>query len=212
MHIAEKHVYCTVAGCNFHARPEVMIAHKISHLKDEGATSVVDSTAETAAWLAARKAKFPGQQGPAPEPGKLERAIRAGMRQAQLVKRQMREKQPCSHWETFGKCKYGDECKFEHPKQGICEFFNSHGKCRHGDKCKYQHLSKRDQAEGSAGNSQLMKKLLMGDTMRFESQILQVIRFCVDQDFFNSTENILAEESASSLSEMSSDDDSSVSS
>lgn len=190
-----------------------MIAHKISHVKD-GSTSVVDSTEETAAWLAARRAKFPGQtQVIAPEPGKLERAIRAGMRQAQLVKRQLREKQPCSHWESFGKCKYGDDCKFAHPKQGVCEFFSSHGKCRHGEKCKYQHLSKRDLAD--AGNSsQLMKKLLMGDTMRFESQILQAIRYIVDQDFFDSCNTpVVEDDSVSSLSDdVSSDDDSSCSS
>jgi Zinc finger C-x8-C-x5-C-x3-H type (and similar) len=208
MHIAEKHVYCTVASCDFHARPEVMIAHKIAHLKDDGQqTSVVDSSAETAAWLAARRAKFPAKTNradePAPEAGKLERAIRAGMRQAQLVKKQLRErlgKQPCSHWEAFGKCKYGDDCKFEHPKQGICEFFSSHGRCRHGDKCKYEHLNKREQAvaaaDNSQHNSQLMKKLLLGDTMRFESQILQAIRYCVDQNFFEAVNPVTTPEDA----------------
>ncbi len=144
------------------------------------------------------------------------------MRQAALLKKKLREvKIPCVHFETHGNCKRGDECKFAHIKQGICEFFKAHGKCRHGSSCKYQHVNPKFAQDnqdpaffaGTSNSSVLLKKLLVNEVTSQQNKLLQAIRYIVDNNFFQSDEEPLAEQDLDAIhtdsdkSHCSSDDD-----
>ena len=50
----------------------------------------------------------------------------------------------CRAYRNNGKCRYGDECKFEHsegdaipnPPRGKCFNFEQDGECQFGDRCR----------------------------------------------------------------------------
>ena len=217
-----------------------MVAHQITaHVKTEAGLGVADCVRETEDWLRDRKDKFPKKKArtdgtllvseglgevntPSHPPSRLERAIRAGMRQAQLIKRQLREKMGgknsvCAHWQAYGKCRYGDECRHAHLKQGICGFFSSHGRCRHGNSCKYEHVSKRELDKRRAkdglpsgvggghstelgfsavSSGALLKRLLLGEVTQFNNTVLQVMRYICQENWFGVVEGAKVEEAA----------------
>ena len=53
----------------------------------------------------------------------------------------------CRAWRNNGKCRYGDECKFEHsegepiaqPPRGECFNFKEGNECQFGDRCRFLH-------------------------------------------------------------------------
>jgi hypothetical protein len=53
----------------------------------------------------------------------------------------------CRHFRNTGKCKFGDECKYQHsagdaiasPPRGPCNNYRQGGECKFGDRCRYLH-------------------------------------------------------------------------
>jgi len=159
-----------------------------------------DSPEEIEAWIAMRRFKFPrrpAEESSTPklieEPktlSKLEKFIRNSMRQSAIEARKRRrekdQKQPCVHWERYGKCNFGDKCNFAHEKTGVCTFYLNHGRCRHGDNCKYKHVrqNSRELEEIRNPRGNLMKRLLGTEMHKFESAMLQCLRHMVNHGFY----------------------------
>jgi hypothetical protein len=225
IHIAEDHVTCSHPGCSFNGREDVVRAHKLKH------TVNTDSPEEIEAWIAMRRFKFPRKSTSTPleaatppveEPqtlSKLEKFIRNSMRQSAIEARKRRrerdQKQPCVHWERYGKCNFGDKCNFAHEKTGVCTFYLNHGRCRHGDGCKYKHVrqNSRELEEIRNPRGQLMKRLLGPEMHKFESAMLQCLRHMVNNRFYQQVNDVeeaeetLEDDLASVVSYSSDDDD-----
>ena len=53
----------------------------------------------------------------------------------------------CRAFRNKGKCRYGDECKYEHsegeeipnPPRGPCFNWQENGECTFGDRCRFKH-------------------------------------------------------------------------
>jgi hypothetical protein len=79
---------------------------------------------------------------------------------------------PCQFYMKTGKCKYGWQCKFDHPKSQLavieadkailaqnpgaenCSFYMRTGKCKYGGTCKFHHPLAGDNAAGGQGQQQ----------------------------------------------------------
>ncbi|KEP67306.1 UNVERIFIED_CONTAM: hypothetical protein HHA_223570 [Hammondia hammondi] len=61
-HEEEEHLPCDYPGCTYSGPVHVMVMHKLKHLKNANGESLLDSEAEVAAWLTARKANFPSSR------------------------------------------------------------------------------------------------------------------------------------------------------
>ncbi|KFH13632.1 nuclear fragile X mental retardation-interacting protein 1 [Toxoplasma gondii VAND] len=61
-HEEEEHLPCDYPGCTYSGPVHVMVMHKLKHLKNANGESLLDSEAEVAAWLAARKENFPSSR------------------------------------------------------------------------------------------------------------------------------------------------------
>ena len=59
------------------------------------------------------------------------------------------KQEKCIYWETYGKCKYGDQCAFAHepkqilkqemPKKENCSYWEKYGYCISGIRCPFSH-------------------------------------------------------------------------
>jgi len=52
----------------------------------------------------------------------------------------MAENKLCNHFIQFGKCKFGNECRFAHTPR-ICKFWYFDGICKHAENCKFKHVT-----------------------------------------------------------------------
>ena len=58
----------------------------------------------------------------------------------------------CRAFRNKGKCRYGDECKYEHsegeeipnPPRGPCFNWQENGECTFGDRCRFKHGDEDD--------------------------------------------------------------------
>jgi len=83
----------------------------------------------------------------------------------------------CRAFRNNGKCRYGDECKYEHstgevipnPPRGPCFNWKESGECKFGDRCRFKH-GDDDERFDADGNRKPREKDGDGDTKKKRRQ------------------------------------------